>query len=91
MFRLGDNSGIKVNTKATFERFFLNKCRHILASNVCLLGHIVFQKLGHAEQTRYFTSAEPFIQSELLRSRFLVVCRQQLLQKTSSPALLGGF
>ena len=58
---------------------------------VCLLSHIVFQKLGQGEQTRYFTSPEPFTQSELLWSRLPVVCRQQMLQKTSSPALLGGF
>ena len=59
---------------------------------VCLLrSHIVFQKLGQGEQTRYLTSLDPFTQSELLWSRFPFVCRQQLLQNTSPPALLGGF
>ena len=58
---------------------------------VCLLSHTVFQKLGQGEQTRYFTSPEQFTQSELLWSRLSVVCRQQLLQKTSPPALLDGF
>ena len=58
---------------------------------VCLLSHIVFQKLGQGEQTQYFTSPEPFTQNELLWSRLPVVCRQQLPQKTSSPTLLGGF
>ena len=55
-----------------------------------LLSHFVFQKLCQGEQTRYFTSPEPFTQSELLWSRLPVVCRQHLLQKTSPPALLGG-
>ena len=58
---------------------------------VCLLSHIVFKNLGQGEQTRYYTSPEPFTQSELLLSRFPVVCRQQLLQKASPPALMGGF
>ena len=59
--------------------------------NGFLLSHIVFQKLGQGEQTRYFTSPEPFTQSELLWSRLPVVCRQQLLQKISSPASFGGY
>ena len=49
------------------------------------------QKLGQGEQTRCLTSPEPSTQSELLWFRLPVVCRQQLLQKTSPPALLGGF
>ena len=61
----------------------------LVVSVVCLLSHFVFQKLCQGEQTRYFTSPGPFTQSELLWYRLPVVCRQQLLQKTSPPELLG--
>ena len=66
MLRLGVNSGIKVNTKATFERLFKINADTFLRQWSIYSVILFSKKMGQGEQTRYFTSPEPFTQSELL-------------------------
>ena len=56
---------------------------------VCLRSHIVFQKLGQGEQTRYFTAPEPFTQSELVVISVARCLSSTIASKDISSCIIG--